>query len=637
MTSLPPSGLAERLALTESLLQAAFDQSPTGIYVLDTQLRISQVNDQATALIGDRANTIGHSLSDILHRLWTPEAAEAALLPFKCVLENGHPFKATAYRTTRLGSNEHLFFDWEIRRITLSNGVVAGLLVTFVDVTEHVLLRDQVRNAEQRILELAESVPQLVWSTDASGRFSYANQRWTDYTGLDLAASRATDWRSVVHPDDYDRVMSQWARVLAQGDPYQIEFRMRRASDDECRWHLIRARPRRGKDGVITQWDGTSTDIHDLKTAADNLAIADKRWQVLVACMPQKIFTATPAGDVDYFNPQWMEYTGLTFEAIRDWGWKQFIHPEDVEANVKVWKRALDTGEPFQFENRFRRCDGVYRWHLSRALPVRDADGVILQWIGSNTDIDDQKRYAEALARSNTDLENFAAVASHDLKEPLRMVSSYLDLVEKRYGEKMDARGHDYLCNAAAGARRMHQLIDAVMAYSKVSSPGTVMPVVDAGRVLEETLADLHSLIDERRAVVECGTFPSVVVDPIQLGRVFQNLIVNAIKFTGDRPPVVHIGAVAVGKLAVFTVTDNGLGIQPADLKGVFQMFRRCHAENVPGAGIGLATCRKIIENHGGSIWVESEMGVGSKFYFALPLSGRQSSSAPGVSSLGKE
>ncbi|MBA3936589.1 MAG: PAS domain S-box protein [Planctomycetes bacterium] len=632
MTSTAPSGLAERLALTESLFQAVFDQSPTGIYVLDTQLRITQVNDQATALIGHRADTIGQTLSDILHRLWAPEAAEAALLPFRSVLENGHPFKAAAYQTTRRGSNEHLFFDWEVRRITLSNGVVAGLLVTFVDVTEHVLLRDQARNAEQRIHELAESVPQLVWSTDASGKFSYANQRWTDYTGLDLAASRVTDWRSVVHPDDYDQVMTLWARVFAQGDPYQIEFRMRRASDGEYRWHLVRARPRRGKDSVITQWDGTSTDIHDLKTAAEDLAIADKRWQVLAACMPQKIFTATPAGDVDYFNPQWMEYTGLTFEEIRDWGWKQFIHPEDVEENVRVWQRSLDTGEPFQFENRFRRGDGVYRWHLSRAHPVRDAAGAITQWIGSNTDIDDQKRSAEALARSNADLENFAAVASHDLKEPLRMVSNYLELVEKRYGEKLDARGHDYLRHATGGARRMHQLIDAVMAYSKVSSPGAVMPAVDAGLVLDETLADLHSYIESRQAAVERGPLLSVVVDPIQLGRVFQNLIVNAIKFTGDRPPVVHIGAVAVGKLAVFTVTDNGLGIQPTDLKSIFHMFSRCHVEDVPGAGIGLATCRKIVENHGGSIWVESEMGVGSKFSFALPLSGRQASSAPRVS-----
>ncbi len=377
--------------MSELRYQAIFEQSPASIFLLDRDLRFCDMNAAAAALLGDPGQTLGRPVAEIMHRLWAGADAQRALEPLRPVLDTGVPFQASGYPLTRCGSDARLFVDVEVRRIEVGSAVI-GLMCTLTDVSGHIRAREAAASSEERFSQLAESVPQLVWSTDAAGRFAYANQRWTEYTGLDLAASRSTDWRTIVHPDDYARVITTWSEIFALGQPYQIEFRMRRASDGVYRWHLIRAWPRHDGSGAVVQWNGTSTDIHDLKTALEALQASQERLRFMADAMPQKIFTATPAGDVDYFNRQWMEYTGLSFESIRDWGWTQFIHPEDVAENLRLWQHAIATGEPFLCEHRFRRSDGMFRWHLSRAHAMRDASGAITMWLGSNTDIDDQRR-----------------------------------------------------------------------------------------------------------------------------------------------------------------------------------------------------------------------------------------------------
>ncbi len=227
------------------------------------------------------------------------------------------------------------------------------------------------------------------------------------------------------------------------------------------------------------------------------------------------------------------------------------------------------------------------------------------------------------LARSNADLQQFAYVASHDLKEPLRMVASYTQLLARRYKGKLDSDADEFIRYAVDGANRMQWLINDLLAYSRVTVQDKVSEEVDCNSVLEEVLSDLRVAVEESRAVVTRAPLPTVMADRIQLGQLFQNLIGNAIKFHGKEPPQVHVSAERRPTEWLFSVRDNGVGLDPEYAERIFVIFQRLHnREEYPGTGIGLAICKKIVERHGGRIWVVSQTDQGATFHFTLPIIG---------------
>jgi len=224
------------------------------------------------------------------------------------------------------------------------------------------------------------------------------------------------------------------------------------------------------------------------------------------------------------------------------------------------------------------------------------------------------------LKRSNEDLEQFAYVASHDLLEPLRMVTNYLQLLQERYHGKLDQSADDFIGFAREGAERMQVLINDLLQYSRVGTRPKEFRPADTDKVLKDSLSNLKVAIDESRAKITSAPLPTVVGDPVQLTQLFQNLIGNAIKFRGEQPLAIHVGAEQRDGAWQFSVRDNGIGIASKDFERIFIIFQRLHArKKYPGTGIGLAVCKKIVERHGGRIWVESEPGKGTTFYFTLP------------------
>ncbi len=361
---------------------------------------------------------------------------------------------------------------------------------------------------------------------------------------------------------------------------------------------------------------------------------ARERLRFMAESMPQKIFTTTPKGEIDYFNRQWMEFTGLPAEELANWA--QYLYPDDVEENVRAWRHSLETGEPFRFEHRFRRFDGVYRWHLSRAQAMRDTQGNIQMWIGSTTEIHEQKEREEELRRANYDLQQFAFSASHDLQEPIRNVAIYSEIISNQYHDRLDAEGQQFLGFLTEGGRRLATLISDLLAYTRAGVIEGDPTTVDATAVLKHSLTSLAEAIRENQATVTFDPLPEVVMAEVHLQQIFQNLISNALKYRTEAPPRIHVSAFNQGGAWCFSVQDNGIGIHPQYKEKIFGVFKRLHRDQkYPGTGIGLAICQRVVERYGGRIWVESEPGKGSTFYFTVPQSASRARAANVESSVG--
>ncbi|HUP03517.1 MAG TPA: ATP-binding protein [Bryobacteraceae bacterium] len=349
-----------------------------------------------------------------------------------------------------------------------------------------------------------------------------------------------------------------------------------------------------------------------------------ERFRFLAESMPQKIFTTTPDGAVDYLNQQWMEYTGLPFDQMKGWSWTRLVHPDDVEGNVNAWRRSLDTGEPFLFEQRFRRADGKYRWHLSRAHAMRDAGGEVSLWIGSNTDIHERKEEEQALRRANDDLQQFAYAASHDLQEPIRNVAVYSGVVADRYRDSLDDEGRLFLGFLRESGQRLSMLVNDLLAYTRAGAGEVADSEVDSEDVLRYALASLSEAMRESGAEIAWDLLPRVCIGEAHLQQVLQNLVGNALKYRDARPPRIRISAASQGREWLFSVADNGIGIEPQYREKIFGVFKRLHHDrSYSGTGIGLAICKRVLERYGGRIWVESEPGAGSTFYFTVPQRAR--------------
>ena len=384
---------------------------------------------------------------------------------------------------------------------------------------------------------------------------------------------------------------------------------------------IVNIRVLKNEYGEITGAINCFVDITDRKRAQEEIRQAGERFRFMAEAMPQKIFTATADGAVDYVNRQWVEFVGVSSNEIRGFAWTRFIHPDDAEESLRLWKHSVQTTESFEFIHRLRRADGVYRWHLSRANALRDAGGASSLWIGSHTDIHEERETAKNLERITEDLKHFAYAASHDLQEPLRIVMSFTQLLSKEYKGSLGAKADQYIAYAVEGAQRMEDLLKGMREYWQASERGEDhLAAIDCNGVLSAALLNLQESIASSGAVITHDSLPTVWADQGMLVQIFQNLIGNAIKYRSEKPSQVHICAARNSADEwVFTVKDNGIGIDPQYAEKIFNMFNRLHGNKYPGSGIGLALCRKVVERLGGRIWVESKPGQGSNFSFTIP------------------
>jgi PAS domain S-box-containing protein len=339
-----------------------------------------------------------------------------------------------------------------------------------------------------------------------------------------------------------------------------------------------------------------------------------------------------PDKEVFYVSPACEEISGVTPQEFYKSPelMESIVHPDDQSFWERHSHEELDEKNPGPMEFRILTNRGETRWVSHFCKPVHDHNGKFLGVCGSNRDITSQKRAEEALKikteellRSNAELEQFAYVASHDLQTPLRAISGYIKLLSDRYEGKLDSDAQRFIQRTIDNVARMQRLINDLLTYSRLTTRGHPFEPTDCNAVLNEVMDMLHPWVEESGGTITHGTLPTVMGDRGQLAQLFQNLIGNAIKFRHTDPPNVHFDAQASDKDWLFSVKDNGIGIDPQYSERIFLIFQRLHTiDKYPGTGIGLAICKKIVEHHGGWIWVESKLGEGSTFKFTIPDQG---------------
>jgi PAS domain S-box-containing protein len=369
-------------------------------------------------------------------------------------------------------------------------------------------------------------------------------------------------------------------------------------------------------------------DSSGRSVAEEALREAGERFRTLANNISQLVWMADEKGDIFWYNQRWFDYTGTTLKEMAGSGWQRVYDPDHVQQVVAKISKGFQSGEVWEDTFPLRDRDGNYRWFLSQAVPIRDPEGNVLRWFGTNTDITERKQSEEHLVktvrelkRSNDELQQFAYVASHDLQEPLRMVASYTQLLAKRYKGRLDSDADEFIAYAVDGSNRMQTLIQDLLTYSRAGTNGQVLDKISSENALEAALTNLRATIEESGAVVTHDSLPAITTAGTQLTQVFQNLIGNAIKYRSAEVPTVHVSATKNGGNEwIFSLRDNGMGIDPQYFERIFVIFQRLHGQKeFQGTGIGLAICKKILERLGGRIWVESQPEKGSTFFFTLP------------------
>ena len=406
----------------------------------------------------------------------------------------------------------------------------------------------------------------------------------------------------------------------------------------------------------------------ELNRVIEELRNAKEEYRVMAETVPYGVWKTDAKGKPIYASPVFLELLDMVLSDLKKYGWIHKLPPEDVEPVIKKWAEHAKTGEMMDTEHKIKGADKKYRTILERGLPVRNDKGNIISWVGINLDITKRKQIEDkleiALEKSeeevkevllklaeanralelelighlkskeelkkkvnelkivNDEIQQFTYITSHDLQEPLRTMASYAQLIERRYKGKLDKDADEFIEYMVDGTKRMKEMIQGLLEYSRAGTEETIQEF-SADIAVNRALSSLQFAISECNAEIIRDKLPIINADERQITRIFLNLIGNALKFHKEGiTPKIHISAEKKDNEDIFSVSDNGIGLEEQYSDKIFQVFKRLHAiGDYQGAGIGLAIVKRIISNYGGRIWVESELGKGSTFYFTLPKS----------------
>ncbi|WP_430503477.1 PAS domain S-box protein [Haloparvum sp. PAK95] len=508
-------------------------------------------------------------------------------------------------------ARDEAFSDWEVTFVELLSNWVS-----------YELERKHYIDRLERYETLIEESTDVNAILDPDGTIDYVTPSVEYVLGYDPDTLIGENVADYLHPDDFEGMQDEIAAIADESTSREaVEFRIQHADGS---WVWLESRGKNLlEDPVIDGLVVYTRDVTDrkryakrLRSIVERLEESERRYRTLAENFPE--------GGVGIFDED------HRFSLVEGMMWDDLeIDSDDLEGAVLADALPADTAadlEPLFDRALDGETDDVTttlegRTYRVWATPLRDATGEVTTGQAFALDVTERLERKRELEESNERLEQFAYAASHDLQEPLRMVSSYLSLIDERYRDDLDEEAEEFIEYAIDGAERMREMIEALLEYSRVETRGDPFEPVDLERVVEDVCTDLQMQIEEANATVSVGSLPTVEGDESQLREVFMNLLGNAIEYGGEDPPSIEVESERDGDEWIIAVEDDGIGIDPEHTDRVFEVFQRLHTQDEhAGTGVGLAISQRIIERHGGEIWVDSEPGEGSTFYFSLPV-----------------
>ncbi|SNB45945.1 PAS domain S-box protein [Geobacter sp. DSM 9736] len=613
----------DALRRSEQKFRAVFEQAAVGIArVSFTDARWMDINEAFYQMLG-------YTVEEMLATPWPdithPEDVDLDLVPFRRMavgeLENYSVEKRFIHK-----DGHHV---WARLTLSLVKDVAGNPdyeIAIIENISEYKYAENRLRENEARFRGIFENAAVGISLFDRSGRLMQANDKLCDTLGYQESELKGRSFEDFSFAEDMEPDRSNYRHMMDGELPYYVVEKRYARKDRTLVWVRVTRAVQRGPDDEPQYSINIVEDISARKEAESELHRTAALLRTVTENTPDFIFVKDRQGRMLMANPATLNDLGKPPEEVLGRTDDEFLGGEGALKIMENDRMVMERGETLVLEE-IPHPQGDRRVYLSSKSPYLDENGKVIGLIGISRDITDIKRAGEErerllaeVQRSNQDLQQFAYVASHDLQEPLRMVSSYMQLLERKYRDQLDEKAQKYIHYAVDGTKRMQNLIDGLLRYSRISREKELVPV-DTNATYAAAIANLAKAIGEAGGNVTVDLLPTVPGDEIQLVQLFQNLIGNGLKYRKPgSAPKVHVSARQLGEEWIFSVTDDGIGIPPQHFDRIFQIFQRLHTKDeYPGTGIGLASCKKIVERHGGRIWVESEPGKGSTFYFALP------------------
>jgi PAS domain S-box-containing protein len=537
---------------------------------------------------------------------------------------------------------------FSVRAIPLKNedATIREWVGVHTDITEQHQAEEVLKESEERFRSLADNSPMIVYIVEPNtmATMRYFNKTWLNYTGQSFQEALGRAWDGIVHPDDVQTVFDIYVPAFEQRIPYTLPAIRLKRYDGEYRWHLFKGNPRYLPNGEFIGFVGVGIDIHEQKIGQEALLESEARFRNLADHAPMFIWMVDVNAVITYANRELLDFIGINSDkdVATSGGWEMVTYPEDLPAVYQAFLEGLASRKEYKVEARLKnKATGEYEWFLFQAAPRLLESREFAGFIGTAVNIHQQKTLLalmeervqlrtkelnianEALLQSNDDLKQFAHVASHDLKEPVRKIQTFSHRLHDEFSEAMAPTAQTYLHKILRSADRMSSMIDGVLTYSSVNASEAKIEAIDLNTIIESIIVDLEVVISKKNGSITFHQLPTIEGSEVLLYQLFYNLINNSLKFSkADVPPdiKVRVRSSALPEEVVLTVTDNGIGFDKQYADRIFESFTRLNTKDqYEGTGLGLSLCKKIVQRHGGSIQAFSEDGEGATFIISLP------------------
>ena len=619
--------LYEQAQWERNRLQSLFIEAPVAIAIVSVpDYLVELANPPICELWGRSQNELlGNPIFDVI-----PEAEEQGFRALvDQVVQTKKPFigNEIPIELQRGESKELLYLNFVYQPLSDKEGNVHSIMAIAIDVSEQVQARHRVEESKEQLRIALEAGKMGTWhlnlENDTSSR-SLEHDMIFGYSSLQTKWG-IEEFTAHLLAEDREMVSQKFEQATATGS-LSFESRIKRA-DGELRWIAVQGQVFYNSNGEAERMAGVITDITELVQARQKAQENAERFRLLLETIPQITWTHTKDGAVSFYNQRWYDYTGLTKEQSLDYGWREIIHPEDLSLSVETISKATQAGEAFEMENRFRRAsDGMYRWHLVRALPVRNEKGEITIWVGTSTDIHDQKMQSNLLKKQNQKLDeinkyldNFVHTVAHDLRSPVANIIGLLQLLTFK---EEDSRNINISDKLKTSVERLDNTLKGMIKLIEIQSiSGSSTQLLSLKEVFEDVVSEFTSTLQdiEHSVTIRFEGCPPIIFIKPYLESIFRNLISNAIKYRNENLPLqMDVSCRKEGEFVLIQFKDNGIGIDlQKHEKNLFKPFVR-FTQQASGKGIGLHIINNMLQRNGGKVEVESTLGEGTTFKLYL-------------------